>query len=79
MTALTPSAATFTVHFGCDRACEVELDLDDVHGQTRLTQLLARAEAAHKEAHDTANPQRVFRWGKAALVRAVIGESAVAS
>lgn len=70
--------ATFTVDFGCERACQAELDLDGVHVRFTLGQMLERAKTAHAAAHVN-EPMRVFRWGGHTLVRATVLDEAVAS
>lgn len=71
--------ATLTVEFGCDRACQVELDLDDVHIRFTLGQMLERARLAHADAHAREWPTRVFAWRDDVLVRAAVLPEAVAA
>jgi hypothetical protein len=69
--------ATFTVEFGCDRACQVELDLDGVHIRFTLGQMLERAKLAHTDAHAREWPTRVHAWRDDVLVRATLLAEAV--
>lgn len=70
--------ATFSVDFGCERACQVELDLDGMQVRFTLGQMLERAKMAHAGAH-AAEPTRVFRWRDDVLVRATVLAEAAAS
>lgn len=70
--------AMLFVEFGCDRSCQAEVDLEDLHVRSTLGQMLERAKNAHAAAH-TQDPVRVFRWGGHTLVRAGVLAEAVAS
>lgn len=65
------AAASFTAEFGCERHCQVELDLDGAHSRFTVTQMRERAEQVHTEAHRHA--YRVFRPQLDVLVRATVG------
>jgi hypothetical protein len=65
-------AATFTTEFDCDRACQVEFQLDDVHVRFTLGQMLGQANRAHTEAHAADVPVKVFPWHGPTLVRAAV-------
>lgn len=69
--------ATLTVEFGCDRACQAEVDLDGVHIRFTLGQMLERAKLAHADAHAREWPARVFAWRDDVLVRAGVLDEAV--
>lgn len=60
------------VDVGCDRGCQVELDLDEVSPRTTIATLTDRARTVHDEAH-AAEPQRAYRYSDTALVRAHLG------
>lgn len=64
-------AATFTLEFDCARACQVEMDLEDTHVRFTLGQMIARAGAAHDDAH-AADPVSAFRWHDDTVVRAMV-------
>lgn len=55
--ALHPS--TITVEFGCERQCQVELDLSEAPARMTLGMMQDRAENAHEAAHE-AEPVKVF-------------------
>lgn len=61
--------ATLNVEFHCDRRCQVEFDLEDVHVRFTLGQMLSIAQSAHTDAH-AAKPVKVFRYRPEVLVRA---------
>lgn len=61
--------ATLTVEQECDRRCQVEFDLSEVHVRYTLGQMLAIVETAHTAAH-TSDPVRVYRYRAEVLVRA---------
>jgi hypothetical protein len=67
--------AMFSVEYACPRRCQVEFDLSDVQVRFTLGQMLAKAEAAHDEAHTV--ERRVYRAGDM-LVRAAVLTPAVA-
>jgi hypothetical protein len=71
--------ATFTLEFDCDRACQVEVDLEDVHVRFTLGQMIERAKLAHADAHAREWPTRVFAWRDDVIVRATLLAEAVAS
>jgi hypothetical protein len=60
--------AMFSVEYACDRRCQVEFDLSDVHIRFTLGQMLASVEMAHDKAHT--KEQKVYRTNDL-LVRAV--------
>lgn len=62
--------ATLTVEFGCDRRCQVELDLSEMHIRFTLGQMLTVVGCAHDGAH--ASVQSVFSYQKTALVRTAL-------
>lgn len=64
----------FTREFGCSRACQVEMDLEDTHVRFTLGQMIARSELAHDRAH--AQQASVFRMYDDTVVRAVLPEVA---
>jgi len=49
---MTAPAATFSVEYGCERRCRVEVDLTGQHIRMTLNQMMARAELAHKASHE---------------------------
>lgn len=53
--------STLTVEFDCERGCQVELDLSDMHIRMTLGMMQQRAEHAHKAAHE-AEPVKVFAF-----------------
>lgn len=61
--------ATLTVEYACERRCQVELDLEEVHIRFTLGQMLVAANGAHEAAH-LAAPTKVFRHRPELLVRA---------
>lgn len=64
-------AATFVVEYPCDRMCQVELDLSDIHNRFTRGQMLRTAEDAHVEAHGR-EPVRVFSPRPEVTVRAAL-------
>lgn len=60
--------ASYTQDFDCDRRCQVEIDLVDIHVRFTLGMMIAKAEVAHKQAHKAA--EATFRADTATIVRA---------
>jgi hypothetical protein len=66
--------ATFVVEYPCDRRCQVELDLSDIHLRFTHGQMLRTAEDAHLEAHE-ADAVKVFSPRPEVVVRAGVLDS----
>jgi hypothetical protein len=66
---MTQPMATFVVEYPCDRRCQVELDLSEIHARFTHGQMLRVAEGVHLEAHEAA-AVRVFSPRPEAVVRA---------
>ena len=62
--------ATFVVEYPCDRGCQVELDLSDIHLRYTHGQMLRAAEDAHLAAHQR-ELVRVFSPRPEVTVRAL--------
>jgi hypothetical protein len=67
--------ATLSVDFSCERRCQAEVDLTDVHIRFTLGQMLTAASDAHDSAH-AAPVVRAFRWHDYVLVRAGVAVDA---
>jgi hypothetical protein len=63
---------SFAVDYDCERRCQAEFDLTEVHRQFRLAQMLRHADAAHVEAHLAEPPVKVFRFHGRTVVRASV-------
>ena len=61
--------ATLTVEYACDRRCQVEFDMENLHIRFTLGQMLVVTDGAHEAAH-LATPTKVFRHRPEVLVRA---------
>lgn len=61
--------ATLSVDIDCERRCQVEFDLQDVHVRFTLGQMMNVVQSAHIEAH-LAKPVKVFHYRPEVLVRA---------
>lgn len=65
---------TYFLEFNCERLCQVEFDLAEVHIRFTHGQMLEHAKAAHSAAHGAA--EKVFNFHDRALVKAQIKEAA---
>lgn len=63
--------AMLVVEYACDRGCQVELDLSDIHLRYTHRQMLGAAEDAHLAAHGR-EPVRVFSPRPEVTVRAAL-------
>lgn len=59
---------TYFLEFACERRCQVEFDLSEVHVRFTHGQMLEHAKAAHRAAHDVA--VKVFTFHDRTIVRA---------
>lgn len=65
----THTAAAIIVDYACERRCQVEIDLSEVHARTTVNKVVEMARHAHDSAH-AAEPHRHYRISDAVLVRA---------
>jgi hypothetical protein len=63
---------SFTVDYDCERRCQAELDLADIHIRFTLGMMLATADRAHVDAHIADPPEKVFRVRDQLVVRASV-------
>jgi hypothetical protein len=68
--------ATFVVEYPCDRRCQVELDLSDIHLRFTHGQMLRTADGVHLEAHE-ADAVKVFNPRAEVVVRAGVLDAAL--